>query len=56
MMDLKKYDYGRICDFAVYDQDGYMVGVKEDAPEDVKKVYARFEADYNAALEEGVKL
>jgi hypothetical protein len=56
MMDLKKYNYGRICEFAIYDQDGYIIGVKEDAPEDVKKAYAKLEADYNSALENGVKL
>lgn len=56
MMDLEKYDYGRICDFAIYDQDGYIVGVKDDAPKEVKESYARFEADYNSALEDCIKL
>lgn len=39
-------------EYAVFDEDGYVKGIKEDSPDNVKKEYE----EYLKTLEKGIKI
>ena len=49
------WDY--LKEYGIYDEEKMeYVGLRDDAPEEVKKSYEEFEKMYNKALAEGIKI
>jgi len=40
----------------IADKDGYPIGIKPDAPDDVREAYEAFRAEYDKAFKEGILL
>ena len=43
----------QITKYAVYGKDGFQIGVRDDAPQEVKDFYSKFENEYNERLKKG---
>jgi hypothetical protein len=43
-------------DYGVFSEAGFLVGIREDAPEDIKKEYAAYLKLKEEAAKEGIKL
>ena len=56
MLDLEKYNFKEIVKYAVYNDDGFLIGVKDDAPQKVKDSYQLFQQVHEKAKKQGVKL
>ena len=43
-------------DYCVFSEAGYIIGIQEDAPEEIKKEYAAYLKEKEEAAELGIKL
>lgn len=43
-------------EWAKYDEDGFLCGIREDAPEEAKKEYEQYLEETKKAKEKGIKL
>ena len=57
MIDANKYKFfDYILEYGIFDEDGNIIGIKENAPLEIKESYEEFKIVYNEALKNGAKL
>lgn len=49
-------NYANFFEYGVFSETGFLVGIREDAPEDIKKEYAAYVKAKAEADKEGIKL
>ena len=56
MMDLMPYSawFENKDEWGIFDEDGYAIGIKPDAPIEVLRAYEGYEAEYNEAFSKGI--
>ena len=56
MIDASLYDFEGIHQYGIYDEDGFLIGIKDDAPQEIKDSYELYIHDYEEALKMGIKI
>ena len=58
MMDLTPYSawMNNMDKWGIFDKDGFVAGIRPDAPDDVQKAYKAMKAEREAARKEGILL
>lgn len=53
MIDASLYDFEGIHQYGIFDEDGFLIGIKDDAPQEIKDSYELYIHDYEEALKMG---